>query len=299
MCTEYKMFVAGDPSENLGHEAAGEVVDVGSGSTVRVGDRVVVMPRYPCGRCDLCRTGNFIYCRQPLNYSAGTMAQYIAKPSWLLPLIPEGMGFDEGSLACCGLGPSFGAMERMQVDRYATVVITGLGPVGLGAVVNAKYRGAVVVAVDMNSYRRELARSLGADHVLDARDEDVATQIREHLRPWSRYCGIDCSGAPAGQRLLIDAAPALGQVAFVGECEEDTTMRVSPDLIRTGLTLMGSWHYNLNDVPRMFRTIAEGEAARLITHTYPMGHVQDAFETSASQACGKVLLHPTGAAGTV
>jgi L-iditol 2-dehydrogenase len=290
MCTEYKLFAEGTAATNIGHEAAGEVVATGLGSSVAVGDRVVVMPRYPCGTCDLCRRGDFIYCRSPLPHFEGTMADFIAKPSWLLPKIPDHLSYQEGSLACCGLGPSFGALERMQVDRFATVVITGLGPVGLGGVVNAKYRGATVIAVDLNPYRLNLAATLGADHILDARDPDVVAQIRDRLNPASSYCGLDCSGSPAAHRLLVEAAPPLGRVAFVGECEDATPIRVSPDLIRTGLTVMGSWHYNLNDIGRLFRSIGEADAHRIVTHVYGFDEVQKAFETSAGQRCGKVLL---------
>ncbi len=62
MCTEYKSFIAGTLVECLGHEAAGEVVEAPSDADVKVGDRVVVMPQYPCGNCELCLSGDYIYC---------------------------------------------------------------------------------------------------------------------------------------------------------------------------------------------------------------------------------------------
>ncbi len=123
-----------------------------------------------------------------------------------------------------------------------------------------------------------------------ARDPDVVAQIRDRLNPASSYCGLDCSGSPAAHRLLVEAAPPLGRVAFVGECEAATPIRVSPDLIRTGLTVMGSWHYNLNDIGRLFRSIGEADAHRIVTHVYGFDEVQKAFETSVGQRCGKVLL---------
>ncbi|HEX28571.1 TPA: alcohol dehydrogenase, partial [Candidatus Poribacteria bacterium] len=61
MCTEYKAFLAGHKAQYLGHEAAGEVVAVAQPTKVKVGDRVVVMPQYPCGRCELCMAGDYIY----------------------------------------------------------------------------------------------------------------------------------------------------------------------------------------------------------------------------------------------
>jgi threonine dehydrogenase-like Zn-dependent dehydrogenase len=109
MCAEYKGFVHGNLSTSLGHEAAGIVVETTPGSRVQVGDHVVVMPLYSCGECELCRAGNYIHCEWSQKVSLPSMAQYIAKPSWLLAKISEEISYEKASLACCGLGPSFSA----------------------------------------------------------------------------------------------------------------------------------------------------------------------------------------------
>lgn len=88
MCTEHRAYAAGQPTDCLGHEAAGEVVAVAQSGPVRVGDRVVVMPQYPCGTCFLCRRGDFIHCQHPRDVRAATgnvtgtatYAQYLVKP---------------------------------------------------------------------------------------------------------------------------------------------------------------------------------------------------------------------------
>ena len=93
MCAEYKAFVIGNRAAVLGHEAAGEVVAVAQIGRVGVGDRVVAMPLYGCGRCALCADGDYIYCQQQPDFAAvtgqaegrSTMAQYILKQDWLLP----------------------------------------------------------------------------------------------------------------------------------------------------------------------------------------------------------------------
>src|SRR5690349_9075626 len=72
MCTEYKAFLAGIPGEYLGHEAAGEVVEVAQPGRVKVGDRVVVMPLYPCGACPLCVSGDYIHCQRPVSVAEFT-----------------------------------------------------------------------------------------------------------------------------------------------------------------------------------------------------------------------------------
>ncbi|OXS54497.1 hypothetical protein B1A99_26475 [Cohnella sp. CIP 111063] len=293
MCAEYKSFVRGEHSDCLGHEAAGEVVETAPGSTVKVGDRVVVMPQYPCGECELCRAGDFIHCERGLNHYEPTMTQYLSKPSWLLAPIPDGVSYEKASLACCGLGPSHGAFSAMEVGAFDTVLITGLGPVGLGAVVNAKFRGARVIAVEMNPYRAELARRMGADHLIDPRDPDAAAQVKALTGGRGADCGLDCSGVVAAHRLQIDAVRRKGKVAFVGECFSETPIRVSDDLLRKGIHLIGSWHYNLKLYPDLMKVIERSPLTDLlITHTFPMSRIQEAFELSASQDSGKIILKP-------
>ena len=302
MCTEFKGFVSGNQGEFLGHEAAGEVVEVAQPGKVAVGDRVVVMPQYPCGVCDLCLEGEYIHCEQVVGVEAftglregsATMAQYLVKPDWLLLPIPDGVSYEHAGMACCGLGPSFGALERMEVDAFDTVLITGLGPVGLGGVINARYRGARVIGVDGNRWRAARAVELGAEVVLDPGDDGTLERIRELTDGRGVDRALDCAGQVAAHRLCIDAARRRGQVAFVGECGADTPVRISGDMIRKGLKLVGSWHYNLKDFSKIMWIIRErGEDMdRLISHVLPMSQVQQAWETQVGGECAKVILKP-------
>ncbi len=301
MCTEYKAFKAGSVQQAIGHEAAGEVVEVAQPGKVKVGDRVVVMPLTPCGQCWLCGQGDYIHCQNSQDvaeatgyaHGSGTYAQYTLKPDWLLVPIPDGVSYEHGSMACCGLGPTFGAMQAMQVDAFDTALVTGLGPVGLGAVVNGVYRGARVIGVDTNPYRANLAKEIGAEAVIDPSNDDALDQILELTHGIGADKGIDCSGVAAAQRLQIDAVRRKGQVSFVGE-GGDLTITISTDMIRKGLTLRGIWHWNLADAPRMMQMVQSvgGLLDKQITHTFPMSRVQDAFELQLTGESGKVLLHP-------
>jgi L-iditol 2-dehydrogenase len=302
MCTEYKGFVSGRAGAFLGHEAAGEVVEVAQPCRVKPGDRVVVMPQFPCGVCSLCVSGDYIHCQQIVNFEAftggtegrATMAQFMLKPDWLLPLIPKGVSFAHGGLACCGIGPTFGAFERMAVDAFDTVLITGLGPVGLGGVINGKHRGARVIAADVNLYRRDIATRLGADEVVDPSDSRALAAILDWTRGRGPDKAVDCSGAVAAHRLCIDAVRRKGQVAFVGECSDDTPIRISQDMIRKGIALIGSWHYNRKDVEKVMQVVtAHSEKMdQLISHRFAINDVQAAWELQASGLCAKVMLEP-------
>ena len=303
MCTEYHAFEHGYKTDGLGHEAAGEVVDIAQPGKVEIGDRVVVMPQYPCGKCPLCTDGDYIHCENNYNFEefvgtrhgSATMAQYILKPSWLLPKIPDDVSYEHASLACCALGPSYRAFDEMGVNATHTVLITGIGPVGFGAIANARFRGAKVIAAELIPWRAERARQMGVEAVINPTDDDAVDQIRD-LTTDGRGVdfALDCSGNVHAHRLCIDTTRRRGTIAFVGQSgTNDTILHVSPDLIGKGLRLMGAWHYNLNQFPGLMKVI-EGSPLLdlLISNIFPMSEIQKAFETSASQESSKIILKP-------
>ena len=104
------------------------------------------MPQYPCGKCNLCESGEYIHCLDTFDIESftgiseggSTLAEYIVKPSWLLPKIPHELTYDQASMICCGLGPTYGAIDRLNLSQNDTVLIAGMGPVGLGGIINIK-----------------------------------------------------------------------------------------------------------------------------------------------------------------
>jgi len=301
MCTEYKTFKSGNETEKLGHEAAGEVVEVTQPGPVKVGDRVVVQPQYPCGRCSLCLAGDYIHCQNGRDFEkifgsttgTATYAQYLLKPAWLLSNIPDGVSYEHAGMAVCGLGPTFGAMRQMRVDALDTVLITGLGPVGLGAVINARYFGARTFGVESNAYRAKLAKELGAEEVFDPNDKNVLQHILDATGGVGVDKAVDCSGASPAHRLMLDSLRRKGQASFVGQ-GKDFPLSVSKDMIRKGLVLRGVWHYNIGEYPEIMKVIQNSpdQLDRFITHRFPMSQVQNAFESQVTGETGKVVLDP-------
>ena len=300
MCTEYKAYKAGRGMPSMGHEAAGEVVDVDQSSLIKVGDRVAVMPQSSCGVCDLCLAGEYIHCQnQPrpdqlgvYEHGTGTYAQYVIKQDRFLVPLPDSMSFDHGSMACCGLGPTFGAMQRMNVGSGETVMVTGIGPVGLGAIVNALHRRSRAIAVEMIPYRRKLAEKLGAVAVDPAADGAVE-QVWELTGGRGVDAAVDCSGVGAAQRFALDCLRRRGRMAFVGQGGE-VPLYTSRDMISRGLALYGAWHYNRADASKLLGVIADsGDLLdKQITHRMPMKDAQKAFELQSTGETGKVILHP-------
>jgi L-iditol 2-dehydrogenase len=301
MCTEYKAFLAGHRADQLGHEAVGEVVGVAQPGRVKVGDRVIVLPQFPCGRCALCLAGDYVYCEESYDFAefhgtaegSAAFAQYLLKPDWLLHPIPDGMSYERASLTGCALAPSFGAFRRMGLDALGTVLVTGAGPVGLGAVVNALYFGARPIVVESVPYRVQRAKDMGVEHVLDPGDPDLVKKIRELTAGKGVDCAVECAGAVAAEQVCLQATRRRGRIAFVGESYEPLPVRVSPDLIRNGLTIHGSWHYRRQDVSEILKVIQRSPLLDLlVSHVLPMSRIQDALELSASHQTAKVLLKP-------
>lgn len=298
MCTEYKAYREGWVSDVIGHEAAGTVAEVAQPGLVKPGDRVVVMPQYPCGKCSLCGAGDYIHCEHEVDPLAvcgsetgkAAYAQYLIKPDWLLLPVPADLSLEHAAMACCGLGPTFGAMQRMQVTAFDTVLVLGLGPVGLGAVINAVYRGAKVIGVESQAYRARLGLELGARAVLDPADPDILPRVKALTGGRGVDKAVDCTAVPAAQKLAIEATRRRGQAAFVGWGGRIELGNMVPQ----GLTLHGVWHWNLRDWDPFLRMIRDvgGLIDRQITHRFPMSRVSEAWELQLTGDCGKVLLDP-------
>jgi len=301
LCTEYKAFLLGRQMNLGGHEGVGEVVAVAQPGTAKIGDRVVILPQFPCGKCDLCMAGDDVYCENNFNFEEiigtknglGTFAQYTLAPSRRLLPIPEDVTYEHATLAIDGIGASFGAFQAINIGASDTVLITGLGPVGLGAVVNARFRNARVIGVEPIAWRRNRALQMGAEAVIDPGEPDLVEKIQNLTGGRGASCALDCSGKVQSQRLCIDAVIRRGRVAFVGESNDELVIRVSPDLIRKGLTVIGSWLYNLADYPKVMQVIQQSPIIDLlVSHVMPMSQVQEGFELMANGQCAKVVIRP-------
>ncbi len=285
------VFFADNPSHG-GHEGSGEVVAVDRPERLKVGDRVVLGPLAGCRRCELCASGDYIHCRdQP---RVGThFAEYTLAQEFVTPVLPDDVDVDVGSLAGCALGPSLGAISRMGTGPDHTILVTGLGPVGLGAVVVGTFRGARVIAVEPEPWRRERAKQLGADLVIDPADGDAAEAIADSTLGQGPHHAIDCTGKTPAERLCIDVVRRRGKIAFVGENPDDVPLGPSSDMIRKGIDLIGGWHFNLNLYPDMFRILRESPVVEhLISHRFGFDRAQEAFDTFFSRQAAKVLIKP-------
>lgn len=281
----------------LGHECAGEVVALGPGvSGPAVGDRVAMEPGIPCGRCRACREGRYNLCPDVRFWATppfdGSFAEYVVHPADFCFPLPEGV-LDEAGALIEPLSTGVHAARRGRIGPGSSVLVTGLGPIGLVNVMAAFAAGAGSVwASDPVPFRRAAAASLGASILPAGGAEGIAHLHREH--PEGLDVAVDCSGAPAALELCCGAVRPGGAVVLIG---------MGADRLELPLALLQTREVDLLPVFRYAHTypaaiawVASGRAPldRLITHRLPMSRVQEAFELVHATAEGaiKVMVDP-------
>ncbi|MGO1198380.1 MAG: zinc-dependent alcohol dehydrogenase family protein [Dermabacteraceae bacterium] len=279
-----------------GHEPAGEVVAVGEECLdTRVGDRRVVYHISGCGLCAECRRGYPIGCLSPQRAAYGWQrdgghAEYLlAEEKDLLPL-PDSLTYLDGACVACGFGTAYEALRRADVSGADTVLIVGLGPVGLAAGMLAKALGSpLVVGTDPSCSRRDQARFLGAV------DQAVASDDLEDSLGTGAHVAVDCSGSGAGQSTALLGTRRWGRTVLVGEGGTLTT-DVSSELIHKQITLFGSWVTSVERMRELLENLDRWglHPDRIVTHTFPLDQVDAAYRTADSGVGGKVAVVPHG-----
>jgi len=210
-----------------------------------------------------------------------------------LPL-PDEISFEVGALLGDGIGTPYHAIKRLGINALDTVLICGQGPIGLSATMICRFLNAQVIAVDINDYRLEIAKSIGADYTFNPQRDDVLEAVREITGGLGVDKAIDCTGKAEGEVLALNAVKRRGRMAFIGE-NTGVTINPSAQLIHKDLDVIGSWYFNASEYEEMIRIVRRGvPIERLITHRFPITEAQKAFETFASGKAAKVLIKPWG-----
>jgi threonine dehydrogenase-like Zn-dependent dehydrogenase len=290
-----RLGVTINPDAVPGHEPAGVVVKVGPGTRkFAVGDRVVVHHISGCGKCDWCIQDLPMHCAEKQTYGFdidGAFADSMIAKEKDCVRVPEDLGLPAASYCACGAGTAFNAIKKLSTSATDRVVIVGLGPVGLAAVLFAAERGAQVIAIDPSPTRRELAQKVGAHLILDPLSDDVPAIVAEWTKGRGGSVGIDCSGNGPARRSLLDLVGPWSRVAFVGEGGE-VTIDVSQQIIHKQITLIGSWVFGLHELSEAMEYVADRgiDLDQLITDQFDITEAQDAFDVADGANSGKVII---------
>jgi propanol-preferring alcohol dehydrogenase len=287
------IYRAGSPHHcTPGHELAGEIAATTGTSRWKSGDRVCVPAVIGCGTCWMCLKGFTIYCenQRVLGFMEdGVHAEYVAVPEGHPLPLPEDVSFEAGSLLADPVGVPFHAFRNIGLTARDTIAIFGLGPMGLGAVVVAKFLGAVVIGIEVNEYRLALAGRLGADHVINPTKENARERILSLTDGKGPHKAVDCAGTEATLVMALDLTRKLGKVAIIGE-NQKATINPSNHFNRKELTLVGGTCFNLGDYDDITETIRRGLAPeRIITHRFPLSQAQEAYRLFDEGNTGKVV----------
>ncbi len=286
------------PGMIAGHEPCGRIAELGPGcQALRTGDRVSVYHISGCGVCDDCRDGYQISCTNKARAAYGWQRDGGHAP-WLvaderdcIPL-PKGVSYVDGALCACGVGTGWEALTRIGVSGRDNLLVTGLGPVGLGVAMLAKGLGAAkVFGTEMSPARRKVAMELGVvDEALDVNDKTL-TRIKDLTGGNGCEASIDCSGAPGGRLLALEGTRQWGRCAFVGEGGK-VEFDVSETLIHRQITLYGSWVTSLKHMSELLEHLDRWglHPDKMCTTRLPLSEAGRAYQLAAEGQSGKVCI---------
>ncbi len=283
------------PPRVIGHEFCGIVVSTGAAvSEVAVDDRVAGESHIACGWCGRCRHGQAHICERLEIIGIdreGAFADYVAMPARNAWRLDAEIPLDVGAV----MDPLGNAVHTALATELVTrtVAITGCGPIGLMAIPVCRMAGAaLVIASDVTPARLALARTLGADLVLDARGNDVAQRIRDATGGQGADVVLEMSGHAAGIRDALRSVRSGGWVGLLGLPGAPVELDLANEVIFKAVRLEGIVGRRLPQTwEQMTALLRRGlDITPVITHRVPLDQFARAFALLESGEAGKVIL---------
>ncbi len=281
-----------------GHEFSGEVIKIGDNVTrVKVGDIVSAETHIICGECQFCLNGDGHICENTLIIGVdtdGAFAEYVRIPAMNCFINsptanPLHLSVQEP------LGNAVHTMAHFPIAGK-DVVIVGCGPIGLMGVNVAKaYKAKKIIAIEVNEYRLNLAKKLGADVIINPLKEDVIARVLEE----TDGRGADVIGEFSGNKTAIEQSFKYlkrgGGLSMLGIPSKDIDVDVANDIVFKGVQIYGVVGRRIYDTWYQVRELIDNDLLdldTLITHVYPMSKIEEAMEIMGSGNCGKIIVDP-------
>jgi L-iditol 2-dehydrogenase len=279
----------------MGHELAGEVVEVGPEvKNVKPGDRVVIETVLGDGTCEWCKIQQYNLCPNLYPVRMKTLSQafaeYVAGPCYKFYKLPDHVSFEEATLLDT-FSVCLHAIQLSAIKLNDKVVVIGAGCIGLGQLQLAKLSGADVLIIDKVTSSLQLANELGADEVVNPDKEDVIARIKTFTGGRGADIVFECAGGTAMPITLPQAIKSVrtgGKVVIVGGFEKEQK-NIELDwshMQMAEIKLIMSASYSYWDIyPEMqicLDLLAKGKlnAKKLITHSFPLDDINKAFDTA-------------------
>jgi len=285
-----------------GHEPCGIVSAVGPCvRNLKEGDRVALICFIGCGFCRYCRGGEPNLCNNVgvLGFTThGGDAEYILVPERVCLPMPDRMSFVTGAVSTDAIGNLYSTMKEMKVCGGDLIAIAGLGPMGLSGVLTACGMGATVIGIDVVNERLKKAKELGAQYVLNPKEDDPIEFIK-NISQEGVDRAVDCSASEDAINMLLDITRKHGVVAQIGEPgEKSISIKPSEQLIRKKLVYIGSWYFKLDEWDEIadfiVNVIGNEKAESIVSHRYPLEEeaVGEAFKLFDDHKTLKVVFTP-------
>jgi D-arabinose 1-dehydrogenase-like Zn-dependent alcohol dehydrogenase len=283
----------------LGHEVAGEVIEVGPG--VRgwaVGDRAATLQRMSCGDCPACDSGRTSLCKRDNRFFGeelpGGYAGLMVAPVGGIGRVPDGMAWAVAATVCCTAGTAVHVVRtRGRVRRGETVLITGAsGGVGLQAVQLARLDGARVIAVTSSAAKVAALYNAGAEEVVVAPGLEFAAAVRGLTAGDGVEVAIEIVGSATFAQTLKAMAPG-GRVVVVGNLESGT-VALNPGLVIVKeLEILGAYATTAGELETALRLTHAGKLSPFVTEVLPLGDAAKAHIRLENRAvAGRLVLCP-------
>ncbi|WP_323844865.1 L-threonine 3-dehydrogenase [Microbulbifer magnicolonia] len=279
----------------VGHEYVGEVVGMGQEvAGFEVGDRVSGEGHITCGHCRNCRAGRRHLCRNTYGVGVdrqGAFAEYLVIPALNAFKIPDNIPDDLASI----FDPFGNAVHTaLSFDLVGEdVLITGAGPIGIMAAAVARHVGARhVVITDINDYRLELAKKMGATRTVNVSKEKLTDVMKEIGMTEGFDVGLEMSGVPVAFRDMLEAMNHGGKIAMLGIPSGEMAIDWSKVIFK-GLIIKGIYGREMFETwYKMASLIQSGlDLTPIITHQFSIDDFQQGFDTMGSGESGKVILN--------
>lgn len=282
----------------FGHEFSGEVIKVGDHvQHLKPGDHVSAETHIVCHHCPQCRRGEAHVCANTEIIGVdrnGCFAEYAAMPAENLWKNSENLPPEVAS----AMEPMGNAVHTALSGPISgkSVAVIGCGPIGVMAVAVAKASGAAsVIALDINEYRLQLARKMGATHLIHSLEEDPVRRVRSLTGGWGVDVVLEMSGNPLAIRQGFSMVTGGGRVSMLGLPTQPIELDVANDIVFKGVQvhgIVGRRMYETWQQTAGFLESRQVDLSPLITHRFSLDEFEKGFEQMISGKSGKVVLYP-------
>ena len=283
-----------NPPRAVGHESVGEIAELGEGVTgLTVGQRVSGEGHIVCGQCYNCRTGNGQWCEKTKGVGVnrdGAFAEYLCIPATNVVPIEDDLPDDIVSFFDAFGNATHTALMWDLVGK--NVLITGAGPIGIMAAGIAKYAGARTVTItDINDYRLDLAKKLGATRCVNVAREKLEDAMQEQGITEGFDVGLEMSGAQPAFKQMLDNMMCGGKISLLGLQGKDMVTDWNT-IIMKGLTIQGIYGRKMFQTWYQMKHMVQGglNLEPMITHRFHYTEFEKGFEAMLSGNSGKVVL---------